>query len=303
MFFVLLHSERRTMKYRLLIISLFLFATLPTFSQRKRAFMVGVSHYDTALTDYQWNNINGVNDIELLSPLLKRQGFQIVSLVDNQATFDSITKELGHFIKNSKAGDIVYLHFSTHGQPVEDKNGDESDGWDEAIVPIDANKLYSKGEYEGERHLLDDQLNKYIQQLRRKIGKKGIIYVVIDACHAGTSSRANDNNIRGTRVGLSATNKVFKPSKERASHFQLSHASKLADVLFLEACRADQINSEIKVDEKWYGALSFHIAKTLQNNLLSVQPSKLVQSLQREILQQGMWPNNQNLVIETSIPQ
>ena len=39
-------------------------------AQRKRAFLVGISHYDTALTGYQWNNINGVEDINLLNPTL-----------------------------------------------------------------------------------------------------------------------------------------------------------------------------------------------------------------------------------------
>ena len=53
-----------------------------------------------------------------------------------------------------KVGDIVYLHFSTHGQPFEDLSGDEDDGWDESIVPVDAPIEYSKGKYEGENHLI-----------------------------------------------------------------------------------------------------------------------------------------------------
>ena len=31
-------------------------------AQEKRALLVGISKYDTALTGYQWNNINGAND-------------------------------------------------------------------------------------------------------------------------------------------------------------------------------------------------------------------------------------------------
>jgi hypothetical protein len=31
-------------------------------------------------------------------------------------------------------GDIIYLHFSCHGQPFEDMNGDEADGWDESYL-------------------------------------------------------------------------------------------------------------------------------------------------------------------------
>ncbi|MBQ6432368.1 MAG: caspase family protein [Bacteroidaceae bacterium] len=274
-----------------------------SFAQRKRAFLVGISHYDTALTGYQWNNINGVNDVELLSPILLNQGFQIVSLLDKEATFEAIIKQLSLFVKKSKAGDIVYLHFSTHGQPVEDISGDEADGWDEAIVPIDAYKQYRKGLYEGEHHLLDDQLNTSIKQLRSKLGAKGFLYVTIDACHAGTSSRGNDDIIRGTRVGFTSRDKVFKPNKDKRSHYQIQHSNKMADVVFIEACRADQVNTEIKIDGKRYGALSYHLAKAIQKESISKHPSNLLSKLKTEILQQGSWPNSQNLVIEKSIPQ
>lgn len=296
------HQDQE-MRLRLLILNLLALALLPAFSQRKRAFMVGVSHYDTALTGYQWNNINGTNDISLLSPILQEQGFQITSLLDEQATYNAITKQLQQFIQKSKAGDIIYLHFSTHGQPVEDISGDEADGWDESIVPIDAYKLYRKGSYEGERHLLDDQLNTYINKLRKKVGGKGIIYVMIDACHAGTASRGNDDVVRGTHVGFSPNNKVFKPSKDRRSHFMLTRDSKLADIVFFEACRADQLNMEVKADGQQYGALSFHLAKALSKTAIGRQPKDIIQALQSEIHQQGKWPSNQNLVIETSMQQ
>ena len=114
-------------------------------AQRKRAFLVGISHYDTALTGYQWNNINGVEDVNLLSPVLKNQGFTTTVLLDEQATFDNIVNQLTQFTNKTKKGDVVYLHFSTHGQPIEDLNGDEEDGWDESIVSIDAYKIYKKG--------------------------------------------------------------------------------------------------------------------------------------------------------------
>lgn len=125
---------------------------------------MGISHYDTALTGYQWNNINGVEDVNLLSSILKQQGFAITSVIDEQATYQTIITKLIDFISKTKKGDVIYLHFSTHGQPVEDLDGDEEDGWDEAIVPIDAYKLYKKGQYEGKNHLLDDQLNKYVKK-------------------------------------------------------------------------------------------------------------------------------------------
>ena len=284
----------------LLIIGLSFMASIAGNAQRKRAFMVGISHYDTALTGYQWNNINGVEDINLLSPILKKQGFYLTTLLDEQATYQNITKQLSTFTNQTKKGDIVYLHFSAHGQPVEDLNGDEEDGWDEAIVPIDAYKNYKKGVYEGKKHLLDDQLNTYIKKLRTKIGPSGFLYVVIDACHAGTSSRANDETVRGTKVGFTYNNKVFKPSAQKKSHYKVEATPKMSHVMYLEACRPDQVNMEIKVDGKRYGPLSYNIAQALQAKSLSANGNEFLNQVKASIMKGGKWPNNQNLVTETS---
>lgn len=284
----------------LLISAFFLLVAIAGNAQQKRAFMVGISHYDTALTDYQWNNINGAEDVNLLSPIFQEKGFAVTEIKDDEATCQNITTQLTSFIKQTKKGDIVYLHFSTHGQPVEDLNGDEEDGWDESIVPIDAYKLYKKGTYEGGKHLLDDQLNVYVKKLRTKIGSTGFLYVVIDACHAGTSSRANDDAVRGTKVGFTYNNKVFKPSRQKKSHYVVEASQRMSNVLFLEACRPDQVNREIKVKDKRYGPLSFSIAQALQSNSISTDATAFLNQIKSAIMKGGYWPNNQNLVTEKS---
>lgn len=288
------------MRFRLCFILVALLLSSAVKAQRKRAFLVGISHYDTELTGYQWNNINGVEDINLLSPTLKGQGFTTTVLLDEQATFDNIVSQMTQFTNKTKKGDVVYLHFSTHGQPVEDINGDEEDGWDESIVPIDAYKIYKKGFYEGQKHLTDDLLNKYVKKLREKIGSNGFLYVVIDACHAGTSSRANDDTVRGTYVGFTYNNKVFKPSTSKKSHYRVDASAKQSDVIFIEACRPDQVNTEIQVDGKRFGPLSYNIAQTLSGFTITTNAHEFVESLKHSLMTTGRWPNNQNLVTETS---
>lgn len=288
------------MRFRFYLILVFTLLASAANAQRKRALLIGISHYDTALTGYQWNNINGIEDVNLLYPVLKKQGFITTTILDNQATFYNITSQITQFTSKTRKGDIVYLHFSTHGQPVEDVNSDEEDGWDESIVPIDAYKIYKKGVYEGKKHLTDDILNKYVNKLREKIGPKGFLYVIIDACHAGTSSRANDESIRGTHIGFTYHNKVFKPSKNKKSHYRIEASTKLSNVMFIEACRPDQVNTEIKVGEKRYGPLSYHIAFVLSDNTLTMDANGFLKHLRYSMVQTGRWPNNQNLVIETS---
>ena len=288
------------MRYKLCIFLVVMLFPSAINAQRKRAFMVGISHYDTELTGFQWNNINGVEDVNLLTPILKKQGFTTTTLLDGEATFNNIVNQITQFTNKTKKGDIVYIHFSAHGQPVEDLNGDEEDGWDESIVPIDAYKIYKKGFYEGKKHLTDDLLNKHIKKLREKIGPTGFLYVVIDACHAGTSSRANDETVRGTHVGFTYNNKVFRPSTCKKSHYRIEASVKQSNVLFIEACRSDQVNTEIKVDGKHFGPLSYNIAQTLTGLTLTTNSNVFVESIKRSLTKTGQWPNNQNLVTESS---
>ena len=288
------------MKVKLCAFMVVLLISSVVYAQRKRAFMVGISKYDTALTGYQWNNIHGVEDVNLISPILKNQRFITTTLLDDQATFDNIISQIAKFTNKTRKGDIVYLHFSAHGQPVEDLNGDEEDGWDESIVPIDAYKIYKKDFYEGQKHLTDDLLNKYVMKLREKIGPSGFLYVVIDACHAGTTSRTNDETIRGTHVGFTYNNKVFKPSTNKKSHYKIDALAKQSNVLFIEACRPDQVNSEIKVKDQHFGPLSFIIAQVLSNFFLSTKSDEFLKRIKNTIKETDLWPNNQNLVTETS---
>lgn len=235
-----------------IIIGILLFlCALSARSQSKRAFLVGISKYTylTKSSDDIWSNIHGANDVELLSLTLKKQNFIIKKITDKAATAKQIRKELPRFISSCQLGDIVYLHFSCHGQPVEDLNGDEDDGWDEAIVPIDALKVYQKKKYTGENHIIDDELNGYLRSLRTKVGTTGFVYVVIDACHAGSSYRGEEEDgviIRGTNRGFTSTGKRFAPRLDKRGKIRVEKSPSMANICILEACRPYQVNSEIK---------------------------------------------------------
>ena len=172
------------------VIFVIIFITIPINAQNKRALLIGIASYPTYKIDkLGWNDIHGDNDVKLLRATLKKQGFSVNSVVNKHATAKGIRKALSNMVSNTKQGDIVYVHFSGHGQPYEDLNGDEEDGWDEAIIPYDAGARYVANVYEGNNHIVDDELNGYINQIRKRAGINGFVYVVIDACHAGGSSR------------------------------------------------------------------------------------------------------------------
>lgn len=269
----------------------------------KRALLVGISDYGNAMEDpNKWANISGANDVLLLSPLFSEQGYTVTSLVDSQATHAGITKALSELAKESKKGDLVYIHFSMHGQPFEDLNGDEDDGWDEALIPVDAQMLYSEGVYDGKNHLLDDELEVYFNDIRSKIGSEGHLYVILDACHSGTASRGDDDHIRGTREGFTRSGKDYTPDRtqETNDYFTVASTKGQSPITFIEACRSYQVNREVRDVETntWYGSLSFYIAQSMKDNK-AVGSDEWI-----EAIKTGMANNRrlrkQNVVIEKS---
>lgn len=273
--------------------------------QTKRAFLVGISEYTnlTQPSDDVWSNIHGANDVELLSQTLKKQEFIIKKLINKAATANNIRKSLSSFSEKCKSGDIVYLHFSCHGQPFEDYDRDESDGWDEALVPYDALKVYMTGKYTGENHITDDELNNYLKTIRNRVGPKGFVYVVIDACHAGSSYRGDENEdsviIRGTDKGFSKSNKQYAPRIDKRGKIKVEKSVNMANICIIEACRSYQVNSEIRADGKYYGSLSYYVNKALKSIKLdkSISWTEKVAAL----MNQDTRLVRQNPVIETSL--
>lgn len=281
----------------------FTFMSFESEAQTKRALIIGISDYGNEMEDPdKWSNISGANDVALLLPLFQQQGYKVTILVDSQATYTNITGALKAMSKDAKKGDIVYLHFSMHGQPFEDLNGDEDDGWDEALIPVDAQMQYVEGKYEGKKHLVDDELETYIAKIRSKIGSEGELFVVLDACHSGTASRGDGDHVRGVREGFTRSGKAYTPDRgsETNSYFKIPTAQGQSPVTFLEACRSYQQNKEILDYESktWYGSLSYYVAKAMKNHPIDKSGQWI------EVVKSGMEGDRrvrrQNMVIESS---
>lgn len=275
-------------------------------AQTKRALLVGISDYESFKVKQNqevWTNIHGVNDIDLLYSILKNQHYIIKKLTNKDATAKKIRKELKNLISSCKAGDLVYLHFSCHGQPYEDMDGDEEDGWDESLVPYDANKSYIKGVYEGENHILDDELYTYFQRIRESIGKEGFLCVIIDACHSGNEFRGEEDEealfVRGTKKGFSPQGKIFSPRINTNSNFRIPQDNDLADIVLLEACRSYQSNYEINQSGDYYGPLSYYVSQVLSRQQLTRNLDWVLEV--KQLMSSDNRLTRQNMVYETSI--
>ena len=267
----------------------------------KRALLIGISDYPNVKghPELEWSDIHGANDVSTLSKTLRKQGFRTSSLINSKATATNIRKTLRQLEASASAGDLIYIHFSGHGQAVEDINGDEDDGWDEAIIPYDARIKYVKGIYEGENHILDDELEGYFTSIREKIGKTGFLYVVLDACHMGGASRGDEEEedevfIRGTDKGFSPSGKRYIPKIDRRGNMKVNSASgNQSGICILEACRAYQTNAEIKQNGQYYGPLSYYInqylsGKNLTSNKTWVESVRTLMNKDKRLIKQNM---------------
>lgn len=232
---------------------LMLLSTVILAAQERRALLIGIGEYPPGS---EWTLVHGDNDVRIIREFLLGQGLRgecIETITNEKATKKGILSALERLTKIAGKGDAVYIHFSGHGQQVTDLDGDEEDGFDEAWVPYDAWKKYVAGVYEGENHIIDDEINVCLKKLRAKVGAKGRITLVSDACHSGSGSRGleDDEYFRGT------DEKFILPSRVARK----SGRSNTVEWLFIGACKSYQTNYELKApDGKFYGCLSYVIA-------------------------------------------
>ena len=114
--------------------------------------------------------------------------------MNQQATKAAIVDAFKSLATQSMRGDIVYVHFSGHGQQMKDVHNDEKDGLDECWIPYDAYRQPCSKDM-GDKHLTDDEVNYYLNAIRTKIGDAGKMLVVIDACHSGGATCGDEDEV------------------------------------------------------------------------------------------------------------
>lgn len=143
----------------------------------KRAVLVGINYrgQDGELSGCQNDALN------MKKYLMQVHGFQehnMTVLLDDgrhrSPTKANILNAYRELVRVSQPGDTVFCHYSGHGGRVRDVSGDEDDGYDETLIPLD---------YDRCGHILDDDLFKI---LVKPMPKGVLMTCLMDCCHSGT---------------------------------------------------------------------------------------------------------------------
>lgn len=129
-------------------------------AQTRRALVIGIGQQE----DGAWKKIYGDRDVPYVERMLRDAGYKsgnIHRLVNCQAAKGVIVEAFGLLEARAECGDIVYVHFSGHGQQMIDLHNDEPDGLDECWIPYDAYRKPCNKD-RGEKHLTDDEVNFYL---------------------------------------------------------------------------------------------------------------------------------------------
>ncbi|KAL5563258.1 hypothetical protein UlMin_033005 [Ulmus minor] len=147
---------------------------------RKRALLCGVSYIGR-----KYNVKGSVNDVHLMKDfLVQKMGFPVNSilvLTEYEAeslrfpTKRNIQMAMRWLVEGCQPGDSLVFHYSGHGSRQRDDNdGDEMDGVDETLCPLD---------FEKEGMILDDEINATIV---RPLPQGTTLHAIIDSSYSGT---------------------------------------------------------------------------------------------------------------------
>lgn len=171
----------------------------------RRAVLVGINYVGSAA------ELSGChNDVfNIKEYLMDAHGFEeenITILVDDgehtDPTRENITDAYNKLVSECEAGDAVFCHYSGHGGQLRDDDyGEEDDGFDETLIPVD---------YIDAGQIRDDEL---FTTLVRPMPAGVTMTCLMDCCHSGTVLDLPYQFRADSESGEMTENAVFEPNR------------------------------------------------------------------------------------------
>ncbi|CAG8527003.1 2811_t:CDS:2 [Acaulospora morrowiae] len=250
---------------------------------KKKALLIGINYVGTEF------ELKGCfNDVYRIKKFLtEHYGFNesnIVTLMDDGRkdpdtipTRENITRHIKKLMENPQK------HDSGHGGQLVDEDGDEEDGFDETILPLD---------WKVNGHIIDDELHKLLVD---PLPSGVRLTVVFDSCHSGTvldlpyiySTRGTIKRptviAKGLHAALNAGAKYLQGdtqgikdsmkslvtgafSGQKIRRKALETKSSPADVVMFSGCKDEQTSADANEGGASSGAMSYALVHSLEKN-------------------------------------
>ncbi len=178
---------------------------------------------------------------------------------DIKPTYQNILENLKKLVEMSGNLDSIYFHYSGHGTQLTDSNGDEPDGKDEGIVPVD---------FQNTKILTDDVL---YDNFFSKVDSNCRVVCVFDSCNSGSISDLNYSWLSDGKKIYKTTLTNLKPIEKR--------------IYVLSGCVDNKFSYEAidPVNSHPCGALSLQLRNVLEENNWILPIDKLIISLTKKL--------------------
>jgi hypothetical protein len=214
---------------------------------KKSALLVVINYKDTD------SELNGCwNDVANMKTYIQTKGYSeanIRVMTDESAdpatrpTRVNIIRALVELILTG--GNTLFFHYSGHGPQVRDTNGDEADGRDECLVPLD---------YVTAGMLVDDELRGILCLLR----SDQKLFCILDCCHSGTGMDLKYNLYeRYGGVGSAGGGTMILRADYKAM------PSTEGSCVMLSGCMDSQTSADAFIAKTYQGALTANFLKTV----------------------------------------
>ncbi|KAJ2961392.1 hypothetical protein NQZ79_g3394 [Umbelopsis isabellina] len=256
---------------------------------RKRALLVGINYFNSP------NQLRGcINDVQnmkkFLTTLYNFRSEDMVILTDDQQdpkfvpTRQNIISGMQWLVHDARPNDSFFFHYSGHGGRVRDLNGDEDDGYDETIYPVDHKR------YPGDSgQIIDDIMHDIMV---RPLPPGCRLTAIFDSCHSGTAldlpyvystqgTLKEQNlfkdagsglltaglayatgNLGGVLSSVMGVGKKVMTGRNVAQKNRAENSSP-ADVIMLSGCKDDQTSADATEAGQNTGAMSYAFTSEL----------------------------------------
>jgi metacaspase-1 len=245
----------------------------------KRALLIGINYYGMEgelrgcindidhIKDILVNNCDySAENIHVLTDRSNAPGFTGVG--DTLPTHDNIKAEMLWLVRDLLPGDTLVFHFSGHGIHAPDTSGDETDGKDEMLVPLD----YKTGGL-----VSDDWI---FSNVIRRIPPTVTLWAFSDCCHSGTimDLRYNLQSLcKRERISTENKSNAYVPSEwsdEFKFYIERNHGVP-GNICLFSGCQDEEVSMDAHLRQKFQGAFTFCLIEILKNNMIRTTDGKI----------------------------